>query len=246
MVINTTNNKKFAEIIIQKFLLTLIVLVFIRIGTFIPVPGVNHNDLTFYLERHAFAKNLVSTFSGDDSFVLGLFTLNIVPYINASIFVQLLVSIFPKLKKLQREGDASGRRKINRLTRSLTLMFTIIQSISIAFYLKRILFGWNLYLGFEIILWLTTGAMIVLWMSELVTDYGLGNGASVLIYINIISNVPNLLKTFIADNLNFGLDILIIVLLLFSLCGIVILQRAILLKIDIPIYWFLVWLKIIQ
>ena len=227
MIINTTNDKKFEEVILQKFLLTFIVLLFIRLGTFIPVPGVNHNDLMFYLERHSFTKTFVSTFSGDNSFALGLFTLNIIPYINASIFIQLLVNIFPNLKKLQREGGVSGRRTINRLTRSLTLLFAIIQSTSIAFYLKRILFDWNLYLGFEVILWLTAGAMIVLWMSELVTDYGLGNGASLLIYINIISNFPNLLKAIIADNLSFSLNILILIAFLFSLCGIVLLQRGV-------------------
>jgi len=227
VIINTTNDKKFEEVILQKFLLTFIVLLFIRLGTFIPVPGVNHNDLMFYLERHSFTKTFVSTFSGDNSFALGLFTLNIIPYINASIFIQLLVNIFPNLKKLQREGGVSGRRTINRLTRSLTLLFAIIQSTSIAFYLKRILFDWNLYLGFEVILWLTAGAMIVLWMSELVTDYGLGNGASLLIYINIISNFPNLLKAIIADNLSFSLNILILIAFLFSLCGIVLLQRGV-------------------
>lgn len=224
MVINTV--KKFEDIILQRFLLSFIVLIFIRIGTFIPVPGVNHNDLAFYLERHSFAKNIVSTFSGDNSFVLGLFTLNIIPYINASIFIQVLVSFFPSLKKLQREGDVSGRRKINRLTRTLTLIFTLIQSTSIAFYLKPILFDWNLYLGFNVILWLTAGAMIVLWGSELITDYGLGNGASLLIYINIIANVPNVLKTVLEDNLGLFLTVLILILLFFSLCGIVILQRA--------------------
>ena len=67
----------------------------------------------------------------------------------------------------------------------------------LALYLKQILFDWNYILAFEIVLWLTTGAMIVLWLSEIITDYGLGNGASLLIYTNIISNLPNLIKKII-------------------------------------------------
>ena len=216
MISDKTNDKeKFEYILLQRFLLTFIILIFIRIGTFIPIPGVNHNDLTFYLERHSFIKNLVSTFSGDKGFVLGLFTLNIIPYINASILMQLLISIFPNLKKLQKEGDASSRRKINRLTRFITLLFTLIQATSIAFYLRRILFDWTFYLGFEIVLWLTAGAMIVLWLSELITDYGLGNGSSLLIYINIISNIPNILNNIIEENLTTFSFVIISILLLF-------------------------------
>ena len=83
--------------------------------------------------------------------------------------------------KLQKEGGGEGRRAITRLTRLITFGWALIQSSSIAFYLKRALFDWSPLLAFEIILWLTTGAMIVLWLSELITEYGLGNGASLLI-----------------------------------------------------------------
>jgi preprotein translocase subunit SecY len=78
-------NTEIRNIILKRFLVTLGVLLLIRIGTFLPVPGINHNDLAFYLQSHSVTRNLVSTFSGDDTFVIGLFTLNIFPYINASI-----------------------------------------------------------------------------------------------------------------------------------------------------------------
>lgn len=229
MIINKTNDKRFIDIVLQRFLLTLAVLLFIRIGTFLPVPGINHSDLAFYIHGHTFTKNLVSTFSGDDGIVIGLFTLNIIPYINASIFIQILVNIYPELKKLQKEGDATGRRVLNRLTRLITLVLAVIQSSSVAFYLKRVLFDWNLSLAFDIIVWLTAGAMIVLWFSELITDYGLGNGASLLIYINIVSNFPNLFKKILAENnenLNIGSSLIICLLFLIMLYGIVILQKA--------------------
>ena len=183
-----TNDK---NILLNRLLLSLVVLIFIRIGTFLPVPGINHGHLAFYIERHSMTKSLVSTFAGNNTFVIGLFTLNIFPYINASILMQLLISLFPNLSKLQKEGGGEGRRTINKLTRLITLGWALIQSFSIAFYLKRALFDWNLYLAGEIIIWLTTGAMIVLWLSEIITEYGLGNGASLLIYTNIVSNLPN-------------------------------------------------------
>jgi len=179
-------------IFLKRLLLSLSILVFIRIGTFLPVPGINQGHLAFYIQRHSITRNLVSTFSGDDTFIIGLFTLNIFPYINASIFMQLLVNVIPNLSKLQKESGSEGRRKITQITRIITLIGALVQSLSIAFYLKRALFNWSFLLACKIILWLTTGAMIVLWLSELVTEYGLGNGASLLIYTNIISSLPNL------------------------------------------------------
>jgi preprotein translocase subunit SecY len=222
--------KKVRDVLLNRLLLSLGILLLIRIGTFLPVPGINHSDLAFYIQRHSTAKNLISTFSGDNTFVIGLFTLNIFPYINATIFVQLLLGFSPKLAKLQKDGDFEGRRSISRLTRFITLIWAIIQSIGVAFYLKQILFDWNYLLAAEIVLWLTTGAMIVLWLSELITDYALGNGASLLIYTNIISNFPNLFKKLIIQNNdNFtivsalGIGLLIFI----SLYGIVFLQQGI-------------------
>jgi preprotein translocase subunit SecY len=223
-------NKEIREILLKRLLVTFGVLLVIRIGTFLPIPGINHSDLAFYIQSHSVTRSLVSTFSGNNTFVIGLFTLNIFPYINASILVQLILGFSPKLSKLQKEGDLEGRRTINRLTRLITLMFAIIQSLSLSFYLKQILFDWNYGLAFEIVIWLTTGAMIVLWLSEVITDYGLGNGASLLIYTNIISNLPNLTKTIFlenSENLTIGSEIGIGLLIFASLYGIVFLQEGV-------------------
>jgi preprotein translocase subunit SecY len=223
-------NKEIRDVLLNRLLFSLGVLLLIRVGTFLPVPGINNSDLAFYIQRHSVAKNLISTFSGDNTFVIGLFTLNIFPYINATIFVQLLLGFSPKLAKLQKEGDFEGRRSISRLTRFITLIWAIIQSIGVTLYLKQVLFDWDYLLAAQIVLWLTTGAMIVLWLSELITDYGLGNGASLLIYTNIISNLPNLFKKLIVENSeNFTiLSIIGISLLIFtSLYGIVFLQQGI-------------------
>jgi preprotein translocase subunit SecY len=223
-------NKAIRDIILKRLLITLGVLLFIRVGTFLPVPGINLNDLAFYLQSHSVTRSLVSTFSGNDTFVIGLFTLNIFPYINASILVQLILGFSPKLSKLQKEGDLEGRRTINRLTRFITLIFAVVQSLSLSLYLKQILFDWSYTLAFEIIVCLTTGAMIVLWLGELITDYGLGNGSSLLIYTNIISNLPNLTKTIFlenSENLTIFSELGIALLIFGSLYGIVFLQEGV-------------------
>lgn len=217
------------NLLLKRLLLSLGILLFIRLGTFLPVPGIDHGHLAFYIQRHPLTKSLVSTFSGNDTFVIGLFTLNIFPYINASIIMQLLVSLFPNISKLQKEGGAEGQRVITRLTRLITLGWAFIQSTSIAFYLKRALFDWNLILAFEIIIWLSTGAMIVLWLSELITEYGLGNGASLLIYTNIVSSLPNIGKKLITENsgnLTFGSWLIITLLFFIAIYGIVLLQEG--------------------
>ena len=200
------------NLLLKRLLLSLGILLFIRLGTFLPVPGIDHGHLAFYIQRHPLTKSLVSTFSG-----------------NASIIMQLLVSLFPNISKLQKEGGAEGQRVITRLTRLITLGWAFIQSTSIAFYLKRALFDWNLILAFEIIIWLSTGAMIVLWLSELITEYGLGNGASLLIYTNIVSSLPNIGKKLITENsgnLTFGSWLIIILLFFIAIYGIVLLQEG--------------------
>ena len=223
--LNLINNITY-RIILQRLLITLITILIIRVGSFLPIPGINHTDLALSLQKTQFAKNIVTTLSGKDTFVIGLFTLNILPYINASIFLQLLIAFSPSLSKLQKEGDLSSRRYLSRLTRVITLIWALIQSAGIGLYLRELLFDWNIQLFIEIIISLTTGAMIVLWLSELVTEYGLGNGASLLIYINIVSNFPNFYKILIGQHLPSNSLIIISCLLLVSLYGIVLLQEG--------------------
>lgn len=226
---NLINNIS-SRIILQRLLITLTTILIIRIGSFLPIPGINHTELAIYIQNNPFTKNIVNTFSGNDTVVISLFTLNILPYINASIFIQLLVAFSPSLSKLQKEGDLSSRRFLNRLTRIITLIWGIIQSIGLGLYLKQILFNWDIQLFYEILLSLTTGSMIVLWLSELITEYGLGNGASLLIYTNIVSNFPNFYKNLMienADNLTIYSRTILCCLIVISLSGIVLLQEGI-------------------
>jgi len=230
--VNIKNSNKLRDILLPRILLTIGVLLLIRTGTFLPVPGIDPKDLDAYIQRTPVARNLISTFAGDNAFVIGLFTLNIFPFVNATIFVQLLVAFSPRLAQLQKEGDFEAKRTISRLTRTITLVVAMAQSIGVALYLKPALFEWNILLASEIVLWLTSGAMIVLWLSEIITDYGLGNGSSLLIYINIVSNLPNLSKKLLLENsetsvfLSFTSIILLIGLGLASFYGIVFLQNG--------------------
>lgn len=218
--------KEIQDIVFKRFLFSLGILALIRVGTFFPVPGINLNELIAYIQRHSTTKNLISIFSNDQTFVIGLFTLNIFPYINATIFVQLIQGFSTKLAKLQKEGDIAGRRRISFLTRCVTLIWAFIQSVGIAIYLRQILFNWNFILASQIVLWLITGSMIVLWLSELITEYGLGNGTSLLIYTNIISNLPNLIKKLPIDNFTSVSFLSFSLLIFISFYGIIIIQQA--------------------
>lgn len=224
------SEKKIRDVLLSRLLFSLGIIILIRIGTFLPIPGINHKDLAFYIQRHSTTKTLLSAFSGQNIFVIGLFLLNIFPYINATIFMQLLVGFSPKLAKLQKQGELRNRRKITRLTRIITLIGAFIQSLGISLYLKQVLFNWNYLLALQIIVWLTTGAIIVLWLSELITDYGLGNGTSILIYTNIISNLPTNLKKLqlgVEGNITVLLILIIGILIFITLYGIVFLQEGI-------------------
>lgn len=222
-------NRKFWKTLFDRILVSLVIILLIRIGTFLPVPGVNHSAIAIYIQTHSTVRNLLSTFSAGDIFVVGLFTLNIFPHINATILVQLLVSFSPKWSALQKDGDFTGRREISKLTRKIGLGLTIIQSIGISIYLKQILFTWNYGLALEIIIWMTAGSMVVLWLSEILTENGLGNGTSLFIYTNIVSNLPNLIKKtiFVTNGNSIVFSGLSIILLIFvSLYGIVFLQEG--------------------
>jgi len=225
-------NSRLIKRLLPSIFITSLILIFIRSGTFIPVPGINHLDVLFSMERNSATQNLIRTFLGDKIFIIGLFTLNIFPAINATIILQFLIGFSPQLSKLQKEGDFQGRREISRLTRNITLVLAIIQSIGITLYLRPILFDWNVLLASQIVVWLTAGAMIVLWLSEVITDYGLGNGTSLLVYTNIVSNLPTLINKVRTENAENPLVLSIMsilglgVLILGALYAIVLLQNS--------------------
>nr|QYB18944.1 subunit Y of preprotein-translocase [Climaconeis sp.] len=218
------------DIIIGRLILTISVLFFIRIGTFFPIPGINQGELAFYLQNHSVAKNLVSNFSGTNNFILGIFTLNIFPFINASIFTQFLTSASPKLYKMQTDGDLRDIQLITQFTRVFTLIIAIIQSTIVALFLRKVLFNWSYILAFQVICYLTIGGIIVLWLSDIIKEYGLGNGTSVLISTNIILSAPNFIQTVISENsftILFNIEFYILLIVLFiCVCGMIFLEEG--------------------
>lgn len=178
-----------------KLLITLLVLVLARLGIFIPIPSIDHDSFYSSFGQNTLI-NFLNIFSGGGFSTIGMFALGIVPYINASIIIQLLTKIIPELENLQKEEGEAGRRKITQITRYLTLVWAFTQSFAIALWIKPYVFDWNLNFIIDCILTLTTGSIIIMWLSELITEYGIGNGASLLIFQNIISSIPKNIQNY--------------------------------------------------
>ena len=221
-------NKDIRDILLKRLFITFVIMLVTRLCVFIPIPGVSHIELGFYVLNHEAERGLAELFYSG-RLIVGIFFLNIIPYINASIFIQTLLAAFPQFSPLQQQGSLEETRKLNRLIRIFTLVWAFIQSLGAALFLKKVLISWDLLLGVEIMLWLTAGAMIALWFSELITDYGLGNGSSVLIFINILSNIPYFSNKILANtngnfSLSLGLEVFTIIAI--SMYGMVTLQRG--------------------
>jgi preprotein translocase subunit SecY len=174
-----------------RILVTLGLLILARLGTFIPVPGI---------DRVAFANDIKNSpvigfldiFSGGALSTVGIFALGIIPYINASIIIQLMTTALPSLEKLQKEEGEAGRRKISQITRYVAVGWGIANSIGIALWLQKYALPGHQGIFFTVstVMALTAGSMFVMWISELITERGIGNGASLLIFLNIVAVLP--------------------------------------------------------
>ena len=187
------------NILIKKITLTVLFLSIARLGIFIPIAGIDHDAFYNAIANNTLV-NFLNIFSGGGFSTIGVFALGIVPYINASLVIQLLSKIIPQLEKLQKDEGELGRQKVIQITRYLTLVWAIIQSIAISIWIKPYVFHWNIQFLSDIVLSLTTGSMIVMWLSEIITEKGIGNGASLLIFQNIVSGIPQQIKTSINMN----------------------------------------------
>lgn len=172
---------------------TLLLLVCSRLGTFIPVPGVDHDAFYESISNNPIV-SFLNIFSGGGFASIGLFALGIVPYINASIIMQLGTTSISSLEKLQKEEGESGRQRITQITRYIALFWALVQSVGISFWVRPYVFNWDSSFVISMTLALTTGSMLIMWFSEQITEKGVGNGASLLIFVNIISGLPKLLQ----------------------------------------------------
>ena len=214
------------NILLNRFLISLVVLIFIRVGTFLPLPEIDHKQLIFFCKKNSRLEDFIQLTTGNSIFILGLFRLNIFPYINASILSQILLNYFPSILNIHKDNNHRFEEILQKLTRIITLFIALFQSINITYYLKSFLPDFNIYLKSEIILVLTTGAMIVLWLSEFITEYGLGNGPSLIIFTNIISNLPKLFINIRSQNISPLYWLNLIILLSLIICSLILLQEG--------------------
>lgn len=182
----------------RRLLFTLFMFLVFRLGIWIPVPGVDVAQLQSYINSNQVNLfGLLNLFSGGAFFTFSIFAMSIFPYINASIIMQLLTTVFPSLEELQKEG-MEGQKKITQYTRYLTVALALLQSFGTTVSLARLL---NVVkvpgMGSVILiaLTLTAGSILLMWIGEMITEYGIGNGISLIIFAGIIARIPNVIAS---------------------------------------------------
>src|SRR2546428_5279793 len=214
----------------RRILFTLGILAVYRLGAFLPTPGINTDVLTqLFQQNQGSVLGIIDLFSGGNFRRLTIFALGIMPYITASIILQLMTVAWPSLERLPKEGEL-GRRKITQYTRYLTLMLAVVQALGIAVFLERqtqiagglpLVYqpGWAFRL--MCVLTLTTGTTFIMWLGEQITGRGIGNGMSLLIFAGIVVHLPTaVLTTF--DQMQTGqISLLRIVFLLVMMVAVV-------------------------
>ncbi len=213
----------------QKLFYTLVILFIYRIGTHIPIPGIDLNQLDSLFNNNN-VLGFVNLFSGGALSRFSIFALGILPFINASIIMQLLMIIWPSLKEIAEEGD-SGRKQIAQYTRYLAVVLSIFQSIVMSLSFKGFLLpdvGFTFFLIYSVAC-LTAGASLVMWFGELITENGIGNGASILIFIGIIAQMPMYVTntiTLVQSGAEISGVIILILMLIVMITLIVLVQEA--------------------
>jgi len=205
----------------NKFLFTLGMIVVFRFGVHLPIPGVDSARLATMFGSGNLL-NFLDLFTGGALVKFSIFAMGIVPYINASIIFQLLTAVIPQLEELSKEGD-SGRKQIAQYTRYLTIVLSSVQAFGMSFWLRGVLLPGYSFTFFLIscIILLTAGTSLIMWFGELITEFGIGNGASLIIFIGIVSRIP----TYVAQTimlLKGGASIIGVILLLAVFVGMVI------------------------
>lgn len=166
-----------------------------RLGAYIPVPGLDPTKLTALFAQHEGGiLGMFNMFSGGSLMRMSIFALGIMPYISASIIIQMMASISPKMQELRKEGEA-GKRKINQYTRYSTLVLAFVQAIAISKWLagNGIALNPGLSFYFVSVITLITGTMFLMWLGEQMTERGIGNGISLLIFAGIVARLPSAL-----------------------------------------------------
>ena len=227
-----------AEELKKRLWFTVLALIVFRLGTFIPLPGIDPHILSEIFERNSGGiLGMFNMFAGGALERMTIFALNIMPYISASIIIQLGQSVIPSLMALKKEGEA-GHRKVTQYTRYLTVLITIIQGYGIAVGLESMTGSAGLsavvmpgfIFRFTTIVSLVGGTMFIVWLGEQITARGVGNGSSLIITVGIIANIPSALaQTFElgrVGSMSAGVILMLMVMVLGLIYLIVFVERA--------------------
>jgi preprotein translocase subunit SecY len=185
----------------NRIFFTLGLLIVYRLGTFIPVPGIDGASLREFMEGAAAGiGGILSMFTGGALGRMGIFALGIMPYISASIIVQLLTAMVPKLEQLKKEGE-QGRKKINQYTRYGTVFLATLQAYGLAVSLEAgdLVTDPGLFFRASCVITLVGGTMFLMWLGEQITARGIGNGISLIIFVGIVAEIPAALAQFFSQ-----------------------------------------------
>ena len=182
----------------KKILFTLFILLLYRIGNFIPVPYINTSELgTYFNQLNNTVLGLYNAMSGGAFSMATVFALSIQPYINASIILQLLTIAIPALERLQKEGGEEGKKKIEAITRYATVGLSVLMGFGYYMLLKNngLILEGGVWQAFVIILTFAAGSSLLMWMGEQITEFGIGNGISIILFASIVSRFPSMVIT---------------------------------------------------
>jgi preprotein translocase subunit SecY len=193
-ILSPLTNSWNTPILRRKIIITAVIFLIFRLFAHLPVPGIDRTKLAGLFATNQFL-GLLDIFSGGTLVNFSIMALGLNPYINASIILQLLTIVFPKLEELQKEGEY-GREKINQYTRMITIPLAAIQAIGMYALLKnqQIISTTDPVALISIIVTMTAGTILVMWLGELITEYGIGNGISLLIFAGIVGRLPVVLS----------------------------------------------------
>ena len=196
-MLETVKNAFKIKDIRSKLIFTLLMLIVVRLGCELPVPGVDRTYFAnWFAQQTGDAFGFLDAFTGGSFLKMSLFALNITPYITSSIIMQLLTIAIPKLEEMQREGE-DGRKKIASITRYVTVGLALMESsaMAIGFGRQGLLEEFNALNVIMVITALTAGSAFIMWIGERITEKGVGNGISIVLTINIISRIPEDLRS---------------------------------------------------
>ncbi|MCF3972362.1 preprotein translocase subunit SecY [Paracoccus salsus] len=185
----------------QRIWFTIGLLIIYRVGTYIPVPGIDGAELRNFMEQaQSGIGGILSMFTGGALGRMGVFALGIMPYISASIIVQLLASMVPALEQIKKEGE-QGRKKINQYTRYGTVLLALFQAYGLARSLEAggLAHTPGLFFQASVVITLVGGTMFLMWLGEQITARGIGNGISLIIFVGIVAEIPAALANFFAQ-----------------------------------------------